>query len=887
MKLFNKIVNDENKAIAFDVIVAAIALVPVYGEYAESGMIILNSLKKLVLNIGKDLTVYHKIKEKIGEIKIPDDLETSDIVSITETIHAILQKDDFDLNIALCTSEMCEKLKDEVFRASNHRRDVALSYKSYISQIIDTLSSRLIRSLLPQAGQIPIKIIEEIKDTLVRIDVAEGKIEDIQEQMSELQIQVAGIQEQLQKGNALAGNPEEHNKIYREIFQQPLFLENRTDITLEKVYITPMIKDRGCSVTQLIMDWYHSPNAKRCLLLYGDAGVGKTSLIAKIVSDAYRDTDEIEYNFVANEVQTVMLRKKTELFREWYLHSKERNFTDFICALFSVNDIKELQGKLLILDGLDELTVLIPGFKEKARGFIEKLCNISVFKRIKILMTSRSNYFDLHLTSMLNLDVQHLSWEQAQTMEWCDKYSKCFEHEEGLVKKTWCDHFKEYYEQLPKDKDDDKRYEIFCIPIILYLACNSGVELDLEQEQTIGKIYDFAFREVALREHIRYHEDNEQLKDSEADQILRLDHWQYTKELAYQMFLQDTLDLVDSDDPNDSRPEAVGFRNAQNMTRKLRGDENLDLSPSKYQAVFPFSKDNGKGGIAFVHKTVYEYFTAVKLYEDYFAKFNSAFFRQYSPESKEATKAVRDSFIEAFRYKPVTSEIFAYLNDMSKPAFTGTGEDGADTFRFNLFANSFSAGMQQYFLCDFSVFERETAYTASCGWAEMPLSEQIKIAFCNLTWFLTKRENGFGNIDNIDACKEIAELISCRNKRAYLVGWNLSSIDLISTYLRNMYLNHANLANACLESSDLSGADLIGADLTSAELRDANMVGTDLTGACITGADLRNVNLSHADLAGADLTKADLSEANMTKADLSNAIFTDAHLNSAYLVSPH
>ena len=388
---------------------------------------------------------------------------------------------------------------------------------------------------------------------------------------------------------------------------------------------------------------------------------------------------------------------------------------------------------------------------------------------------------------------------------------------------------------------------------------------------------------MALREHIRYHEDNEQLKDSEADQKLRLDHWQYTKELAYQMFLQDTLDLVDSDDPNDSRPEAVGFRNAQNMTRKLRGDENLDLSPSKYQAVFPFSKDNGKGGIAFVHKTVYEYFTAVKLYEDYFAKFNSAFFRQYSPESKEATKAVRDSFIEAFRYKPVTSEIFAYLNDMSKPAFTGTGEDGADTFRFNLFANSFSAGMQQYFLCDFSVFERETAYTASCGWAEMPLSEQIKIAFCNLTWFLTKRENGFGNIDNIDACKEIAELISCRNKRAYLVGWNLSSIDLISTYLRNMYLNHANLANACLESSDLSGADLIGADLTSAELRDANMVGTDLTGACITGADLRNVNLSHADLAGADLIKADLSEANLTKADLSNAIFTDAHLNSAYL----
>ena len=537
MALFKKPENN-NKEIGFNIIVAAVTLLSPYGEAVGNKLVILDGLTKILKNIQNEAEQkkrYDEIMKIIENISKPTDLEADDYLSIAEALQAEFDKDDFLLHMELCTMESREKLANRIFNTSDKRREVEASYRVYIRQIVEMLSSETILSLLPQSGQVPI---EEIQNTRIKLKIVEGEITDLQIQIANHERKLRDHDQriaELEKDHVLVCRPEEHNEIYREIFQQPLFLENRTDITLEKVYITPMIKDRGCSVTQLIMDWYHSPNAKRCLLLYGDAGVGKTSLIAKIVSDAYRDTDEIEYSFVANEVQTVMLRKKTELFREWYLHSKERNFTDFICALFSVNDIKELQGKLLILDGLDELTVLIPGFKEKARGFIERLCNISVFKRIKILMTSRSNYFDLHLTSMLNLDVQHLSWKQAQTMEWCDKYSKCFEHEEGLVKKTWCDHFKEYYEQLPKDKDDDKRYEIFCIPIILYLACNSGVELDLEQEQTIGKIYDFAFREVALREHIRYHEDNEQLKDSEADQKLRLDHWQYTKELIHQI----------------------------------------------------------------------------------------------------------------------------------------------------------------------------------------------------------------------------------------------------------------------------------------------------------------------------------------------------------------
>lgn len=135
----------------------------------------------------------------------------------------------------------------------------------------------------------------------------------------------------------------------------------------------------------------------------------------------------------------------------------------------------------------------------------------------------------------------------------------------------------------------------------------------------------------------------------EADKEANMTAWQFTKELAYQMFLLDTLDLVDDNRSEDKH--AVGFRNAQKRTKDILKEEykieNPDLELKKELAVCPFARENKKSGITFAHKTVYEYFTAVKLYEDYFARFDSDYFKDKDKDT--AAMEVMESFIEAFR----------------------------------------------------------------------------------------------------------------------------------------------------------------------------------------------------------------------------------------------
>ena len=56
-----------------------------------------------------------------------------------------------------------------------------------------------------------------------------------------------------------------------------------------------------------------------------------------------------------------------------------------------------------------------------------------------------------------------------------------------------------------------------------------------------------------------------------------------------------------------------------NLNRNDLTDEVLDKMLEKLPAIFYFSSVDEKG-IEFAHKTVAEYFTAVKLYEDYLEK---------------------------------------------------------------------------------------------------------------------------------------------------------------------------------------------------------------------------------------------------------------------------
>jgi hypothetical protein len=74
-----------------------------------------------------------------------------------------------------------------------------------------------------------------------------------------------------------------------------------------------------------------------------------------------------------------------------------------------------------------------------------------------------------------------------------------------------------------------------------------------------------------------------------------------------------------------------------------------------------------------VHKTVYEYFTAVKLYEDSFADYDSDYFNKIDNYDLMA-KEVMESYVEAFRYANKKGDVFKYLCEMDGEPFATTLE---------------------------------------------------------------------------------------------------------------------------------------------------------------------------------------------------------------------
>ncbi len=672
------------------------------------------------------------------------------------------------------------------------------------------------------------------------------------------------------------------NEEYLDLFKRRLFLDSdNPDITLETMFIPPLVQNGHKKAEDCIVEWYQKADSS-CMILYGEAGIGKSSLVAKLISKACDNTDTKD-NPDKVPFLAVALRDHCERFSRNKLPDGY-SAKDVILKLFNAKNIQELQGKLLILDGFDELTVLSNGFgNEEAKTFINNLA--ASCKKLKILITSREGYFDNKQLDR-SISQETLCWKEEQVADWCKLYG-----EKNPLRATWCGDFPDQYQNLPRDKDDDKRYQILCIPFILYLCCNS--EVNVNENKSIGKIYDKAFRQILLRTHGNQLTGEGRFLTSRTDIERRLVHWQYTKEIAYQMFLQDTLDLSDAFDKKDKR--RIGFDNAINRTKQVMEMKGIDLNdtdlfPQEYLSVFRFATKkctDGKSGISFVHKTVYEYFTAVKLYEDYFAKFSKSYFDKHADEngdySLNVVHEVMDSFIKAFRYKPIREQdhIFQYLCEMNEPQFNGEertiNED--DRFDFGQYSKALTIGMKQHYLSDFDMPKRIDAYNIS-GYKNLPISAQLNLSFCNFTWFLTGR--GFENSERVLSLN-LGDLIGSRYITVNLRKWNLSHTILEKVNLMEAKLEDANLGVADLFLANLQGANLQGANLQSAELQKVNLKSSNLQKANLQGADLQEANLQEADLQAADLQAAELYRAELREADLQEANLQGAKLFRAKL----
>ncbi|MBO5320580.1 MAG: pentapeptide repeat-containing protein [Ruminococcus sp.] len=594
---------------------------------------------------------------------------------------------------------------------------------------------------------------------------------------------------------------------YIKSYNRPLFLEDDTGVSLGEVYVDPVIEGTENRITDEIYDWYEYGDEK-ILIVNGAAGIGKTSLVSRLIADTY-GTSDFNNKLNKEKVFPIILRSNIE-----YFENASSNKTP-IAIIKDILDVRseDIQNSLIILDGFDELALLSKGFDCK-KFLYDLIGDLENLETTKVLITSRPmNEIDKDIE---NVEFKSVVWEKAQILAWCEKFKNVSEKDS---EKHWCDSFIVNYDNLAQNDSDGNKMDIFKAPMILYLACHSNSQISANE--TVGEFYDRVFRAIASREHLKKHIAPNVLKnESEKENII---NWQFTKELAYQMFLHDTLILSDSELIKNAEKRTI------DVLKEKRPDivadkKDFKIDKLKYLAVTHFAKETtNEKGIEFAHKTVYEYFTAVKLYEDYFAEITEDY--PEPNEDHEMFEKVWTNIIEAFRYASIDESIFNYLNKMERPIYNGTSEDEGKGFNFEKFEHYFVEGMRKCILSDLPIKRPVKEYKLMYEWKIKNniflekyrlFTTQIGCAFRNLTCFLSG--HGYRNKDDIDECKNIKELISCYYSDLNLKKWKLSGANL----------KNLNLKGAVFSYADLSCSVLIGSDLSNAKFISTRLEGTDL-----------------------------------------------------------
>lgn len=692
---------------------------------------------------------------------------------------------------------------------------------------------------------------------------------------------------------------------YLGVYNEVLFLEEAgSKVTLKNMYIEPMVEETDETISEYLTKWLKSEYG--FLILYGTAGIGKTSLVARLIDKAC-SAEGCSTNPNNASVLAVALRNHCDLISQY---SKPYSAKEILCKLYGVSDLRNLKGKLLILDGFDELTVLIPEFdKFQAAEFIDELnlaCK-NTYYRIHIMITSREGYF-----FGCTANKATLFWKEKQVKEWCDNYS-----EFKPTSNKWCLDFYKQFLSLPRDKGNDKLYVVLCVPFILYLCSNGNVDLSIHK--TVGQIYDQAFRTILTRKHgknligaERFNIRKQGNSDEKTDEDWRLVFWQFTKELAYQMFLVNELILSEEGEPDS--PMLIGMQRAKTRTIKILQEKHKipvsekDLCSPKFLAVFSFARSDGHSGITFVHKTVYEYFTALKLYEDYLSKISES--RTKSMSSEMLVEEIMYNTIEAFRYKAIPEEIFGFLIDIcneARPPFGTKDGSGTKWFNFDYYKEILLNAFKEQYECKLEIKPPVEEYFSAINpitkdhekdydqVRKSSISFQISRAFCNLTWFLTKQ--GFHNFsEEFRWCNDA--VFSSSDQPVNMQGWDLSRFDLSNANLMGAILSkadftksrfsEANLSNSILSEAILANANMTESNLTAADLSQADLSYTNFQSAILRKSKLTGAIFDHTILTGADLSEIDFSNVDLTYVDLrtvrlTNSIFTGVTMYGANL----
>lgn len=537
------------------------------------------------------------------------------------------------------------------------------------------------------------------------------------------------------------------------------------------------------------------------MLVTGEPGMGKSTTVSWI-ADKYRDDERV-----------AILR-----FRDWEREDLERGLLKAICNTLECRK-NALEGAILVLDGFDEMKSL----DIRHNILNDFLTDIKDFDNFKCIITSRPAYIDIQCPMDVKIVLQAFDIDKVETF-----YRKITGKELNS-----------------KDKIQSN-LEVLGIPVILYMAIMSGV--DLSKNQSKPELYSRIF---AKKGGIfdRFFDGKNQY--SAGSQIMRNpDNIQY-----YLKFLGETA-----------------FKMFEKR-RLILSEEEFQIPELAYQGnvvsvlEFPIKHlfESTSADIEFIHGSIYEYFVSEYIFNSITAALNQNGTKEMNLAgvlgSLLKENHLSEEILEFLKYKIANSELVEEY-DVVNETFELMMKDGMTYYTNMCYQNSFD--------CEMNVF---------ANMLELLHTWEKKYYFFDKPIFFYMN----GNPDIRYNLRKA--IINDDIWGLFFRAADLRYADLREAYLRDVEscTNGSDFRHANLRKADLIGITIADSDFRYTDLRGAYLMGTIIREVDLRYANLRGTHLTYAELNNVDFRGADLRGAYLTYAKLENVDFRDAYLTDAVI----
>lgn len=679
------------------------------------------------------------------------------------------------------------------------------------------------------------------------------------------------------------------NKIYTDLHSIICDNIEHTEKKVKNVaeYICKWLKDKRCS------------NSMSMLLVYGEPGSGKSSVLKKVV-DELTNSDEDKKTIVLalNLFEVTFVDAKTALdVVKQYIKNEYPWFYEADNRL----------GRILILDGLDEIKYKV---YEKSQELIRELegekwkfdCKVVVSGRTQAVRKAKEkidNYIDVEILPLyideherekyINKVVDEKKLLEIDLrLDYWDKLQKEFNIAQNMP--------------LQNSRFDELSRQPLLLFLIMWTAKYSNINL-MELKNT-AELYDKIFECIYTREYSRKKAGGLKYKAEYSEYQKMLGHlggcaYRNNSRSVSAKTIYEYCTVMDDK------------KLCENWI-KLHQDDN----PSKLVLLF-FLRENFKNGndskstiddqkteIEFMHKTFYEYLAAIEIirlmYEytktdDYNKKLKQIFYmfskNRVDDVIADFVKEIilnenlmfEDEVITLAKYDSILSEIVSSAYNVNYPVMIGTGD------------------LSQYIYVENYQNLKNIVLTY-----EKNISELIKVVthfidiskknICKL-----KLENmEWGNVNIASWVLDYCNMGGSRMQNAILSGASFKYSDMKAAILIMSTADRADFSNTTLDGTDFTGtflsaanfsytvikdavfdfANIEGGYFNDSELYDVSFWGTNLIAVKFDYASLKKVSFRRIDFTRADMTGVTIDDCNWEECIMKDTILADVDISS-------